>query len=135
MTASRAALPFLLALLAACGTEGPTGPQGPAGPDIDRSKIYCDTVSGQGTQLSNTWTQVAACRAQADIPLEGSCYLSADPGVSDFFYSSRSAPISWNDPTTTAKWICEWSPLAGAPSPIAVTAFPGRTEICCITKP
>ena len=121
--------------LAACGTEGPAGPQGPAGPDINRSKIYCDSVSGLGTQISNTWTQVAACRSAADIPLEGNCVLSADPGVSEFFYASRNEPISWNDPTTTAKWICVWSPLTGAPSPIAAAAFPGHTDICCITKP
>ncbi len=129
----RRTIPVLALLLAACGSQGPTGPVGPPGPGLDRTKSYCDTVSGQGTQISNTWTQVALCRSMTDIPLSGDCYLAASPGVSEFFYVSRSEGLYWNDPTSNARWICTWSPMPGAPSPIAVANFPGRSEICCVS--
>lgn len=129
----RRTIPVLALLLAGCGTQGPAGPAGPAGPGIDPAKVYCDTVSGGGGQTSNTWTQDASCRAVTDVPLSGDCFLAASPGISEFFYVSNSAPLGWYRPRFAAAWTCTWSPMPGAPSPIAAANFPGRTEICCFS--
>lgn len=128
-----------LLLVTACGTEGPTGPAGPSGANIDRSKLYCDTVSGQATDVEvgmiQTFTQVAACRTVNDIPFTGSCNLAPTPGVSEFFSLTLSEARNWENIYNKPIWVCTWSPLPGAPWPLLAANFPARTEICCLSRP
>jgi len=128
---------IFVAALVVLGCEGPRGPQGErgaAGPNIDRSKIYCALAQGVATRIgaTNIWEISASCRSQADIPLTGECHMVRAATIAEFFILSDSSPIAWPDPAAVASWRCEWSPLAGAPTPSAAQ-FPGVAEICCYT--
>ena len=118
-------------LLAACeGPAGPQGPQGPAGPNIDRSKMYCATASNAAHLGNNVYSRDVLCASAGDIPLSGECYLPAVANVSEYFYLSDSSPLGWTNTSLQAGWTCQWSPRAGAPTPLP---FPGVAEICCYT--
>ena len=103
--------------LFACGS---TGPQGPAGPPADRSKLYCNVVN---QTLDDAHLMVTAyCNSKADLPWTGDCSGQGPQGL----YLEVSAPVSWNDTTTSAGWQCTWVPYNAVPS-----GFSAGAEICC----
>ena len=104
------------------GPVGATGPTGPTGPGLDRSKVYCNSVTMNGTDLTIT----VQCTADTDVPLSGSCETF---GPTPALTLCDNRPQLWDGPRpgTPAQWTCAWCTGAGT-----VNVMGARAWICCV---
>lgn len=104
------------------GDIGPTGPTGPTGPGLDRSKVYCNSVTASATDLVLT----AQCSADIDVPLTGSCETF---GPTPALTPCDNRPQLWDGPRpgTPAQWVCAWCSSAGV-----VNVTGAKAWVCCV---
>ena len=104
------------------GPVGATGPTGPTGPGLDRSKVYCNSVTMDSVALNIT----VQCATDTDVPLSGSCETFG-PTAALTLCDNR--PQLWDGPRTgqPAQWTCAWCSSAGA-----VNVTGAKAWICCV---